>query len=61
MNDCTYLHSPSGPGCPFCMTTAGSAVALAAVARAELIAAGLTPVQRGRVLFAWPKPAGGAS
>ncbi len=60
-DDCTHLHSPFGPGCPFCMTAAGSAVAQAAVVRAELIAAGLTPVQRSRALFAWPRPEGVAS
>ena len=25
--DCGYLHGPAGPGCPYCMTAAGSAVA----------------------------------
>ena len=25
--DCTYLHGAFGPGCPYCMTTMGSAVA----------------------------------
>ena len=28
--DCTYLHSAFGPGCPYCVTAAGSAVAQAA-------------------------------
>ena len=58
--DCTYLHGPAGPGCPYCMTTAGSAVAQAAAVRAQLIAAGLSAAERSMVLLAWDGP-GGAS
>ena len=60
--DCGYLHGPAGPGCPYCMTAMGSAVAQAAAVRAELIAAGKTAAERSMILLAWDRPAaGGAS
>ena len=53
---CGYLHNAYGPGCPYCMSAMGSAVAQAAAVRAELAAAGLSAAERTAFLLAWDKP-----